>query len=1309
MARWKWRISARSTPVAGQAVGEIRANVTVGGDVSGQLAVGSNIVQMRVDTVLGNLITVLPKGARAKITARPVPISLVPRRPAVMFDRQHETALAVDAISTRRPVELYAPAGMGKSTLLRSLAHHTPVGEVCGGVAHLSARGLSHDDLLQCLFDVFYSSDIPVKPSPGELRHYLQHVHAALLLDDVELPDEDVADLEDYAPECGFVLTTRSAHAASDAQPIPLRGLRGADASALIAHALGRPLQPDEQDVIDGLCDLVQGAPAGLLRLAAAARDFHGTLADFAATARAAGVPPIQLDSDEDLRLLGLLAAIPGVHLDVTQLSAITGVPDVQHRIDRLVARGLVLTSAPPVSTGARVAYSLAGGVDLGPADTWQMEQWRAELREYFLRLAEQRSDTLLAPGAPEESLRALHADAAKHRDWRYVLALGLLLDAAYALGGRWDAWAEVAQSMLLAARTLGDRAAEAMALHQLGTRALCVGETSSAAAALQAALELRTVLGDTAGAQVTQHNLSLVMAPPVPPQQSDDGKAAVVDDHTGIGALLGKAPMAAKALVALPLVAALTFIGIHAVDPPRLELDHTALHFPALAINRVSESQALTARNLGKKPVHVDGFTTTGPNATEFQVTGSTCLDKEIAAGHTCITNVVFTPAAAGPRQASLSMDVREMSKDPVSALAGSSPGPEQASLNVAPSELSFGEQPLNQRGERRQVRITGPPETSLKLGTAAVSGVTADYIIDADTCTETELAPGQSCTTGIRFTPSVAGSRNALLTLPTTDGKTAIAVPLSGAGATPTSAQAFRVQPSSLNFGEHPLNTASNPQRVTLTNPGDAALPISGVMFAGASDFTMDAAACPASLGPGDSCSVAVVFTPTATGPRTGQLLLGTAGRPTIPLRGSGAEPPPVAPGISPTSLAFGEQLVGTMSTARELTVNNRAATRLRLLPGTGGATVGAFRIDTTRCTTAEIGPRTSCTIPVTFAPTTAGSSSGILMLGVEGLPGGVAVVLTGVGIDRSTPLVPDVIGMSLPGAREALQSADLAPGAIRQTTHPDIPLGQVIDQSPPGGAPLPAGRAVDLVVSTGTALVAVPDVLGLDKFEAAVRLYDAGLLRMGAITEQTDPSIEPGLVLQSKPSAGTEVPVGSSVDLVLAQLPPTVVPLSPTSCPEGQVKNEAGACVPKPCAPNEVRNEAGACVPKPCAPNEVRNEAGACVPKPCARNEVRNEAGACVPKPCARNEVRNEAGACVPKPCARNEVRNEAGACVPKPCEPNEVRNDAGICEKIVLSLGAGASGGFRHDGTWLRTARRRSCSTGSRRRRRGDRYY
>jgi len=72
-----------------------------------------------------------------------------------------------------------------------------------------------------------------------------------------------------------------------------------------------------------------------------------------------------------------------------------------------------------------------------------------------------------------------------------------------------------------------------------------------------------------------------------------------------------------------------------------------------------------------------------------------------------------------------------------------------------------------------------------------------------------------------------------------------------------------------------------------------------------------------------------------------------------------------------------------------------------------------------------------------------------------------------------------------------KDALQAADLAPGAIRQTTHPDMPQGQVTDQTPSAGTPLPGGRAVDVTISTGPSLVLVPELVGLNQVEAADRL--------------------------------------------------------------------------------------------------------------------------------------------------------------------------------------------------------------------------
>jgi hypothetical protein len=71
---------------------------------------------------------------------------------------------------------------------------------------------------------------------------------------------------------------------------------------------------------------------------------------------------------------------------------------------------------------------------------------------------------------------------------------------------------------ILQAGQALGDQAAEAWALHQLGTRSLCLGDSGAAQTTLTQALQLRQALGDRAGAAVTQHNLDLLLAAPSTP-----------------------------------------------------------------------------------------------------------------------------------------------------------------------------------------------------------------------------------------------------------------------------------------------------------------------------------------------------------------------------------------------------------------------------------------------------------------------------------------------------------------------------------------------------------------------------------------------------------------------------------------------------------------------------------------------------------------------------------------------------------------------------------------------------------------------
>src|SRR3712207_6607416 len=102
-------------------------------DVSGQVAVGIGNVQ--VGSVHGGVVNIATQGT---VSERPRPISVRPRPPAAVFGRTEVVAELLSAIADREPATLVGEPGMGKTTLLRALAHaEGGAGE--DGVAYVSA------------------------------------------------------------------------------------------------------------------------------------------------------------------------------------------------------------------------------------------------------------------------------------------------------------------------------------------------------------------------------------------------------------------------------------------------------------------------------------------------------------------------------------------------------------------------------------------------------------------------------------------------------------------------------------------------------------------------------------------------------------------------------------------------------------------------------------------------------------------------------------------------------------------------------------------------------------------------------------------------------------------------------------------------------------------------------------------------------------------------------------------------------------------------------------------------------------------
>jgi serine/threonine-protein kinase len=146
-----------------------------------------------------------------------------------------------------------------------------------------------------------------------------------------------------------------------------------------------------------------------------------------------------------------------------------------------------------------------------------------------------------------------------------------------------------------------------------------------------------------------------------------------------------------------------------------------------------------------------------------------------------------------------------------------------------------------------------------------------------------------------------------------------------------------------------------------------------------------------------------------------------------------------------------------------------------------------------------------------------------------------------------------VPSLAGKPLAVAVEELHAVGLSAGRRTYSYSMNVPAGSVISSSPSKGLLLP-GKAVDLAVSKGRPLVAVPAVGA----GATYPDYRASLARAGLVATETlaySDAVASGLVMAASPSPGTPVVVGSTVTVEVSKGPhlvsvPNVATLSVSS---------------------------------------------------------------------------------------------------------------------------------------------------------------
>ncbi len=127
-----------------------------------------------------------------------------------------------------------------------------------------------------------------------------------------------------------------------------------------------------------------------------------------------------------------------------------------------------------------------------------------------------------------------------------------------------------------------------------------------------------------------------------------------------------------------------------------------------------------------------------------------------------------------------------------------------------------------------------------------------------------------------------------------------------------------------------------------------------------------------------------------------------------------------------------------------------------------------------------------------------------------------------------------VPELAGSDAASAAAELRREGFA---VEEVPISGENAGRVIKTEPPAGSLCPSGSRVRLFVGVASPAesVAVPDLIGLDRETALLRLYLAGL-RADTVTEETSDSAPPNTVIRQSPAPGSLLPLGGSVRIVV-----------------------------------------------------------------------------------------------------------------------------------------------------------------------------
>lgn len=210
--------------------------------------------------------------------------------------------------------------------------------------------------------------------------------------------------------------------------------------------------------------------------------------------------------------------------------------------------------------------------------------------------------------------------------------------------------------------------------------------------------------------------------------------------------------------------------------DPLAMSISPILTDFGPVVVGATSGPRTIKVVTAGGDPTRMPLHRLSGSGSGDFRVTPRDCQVMDQV--RTCTFEVQFTPSGTGRKEASLTVEVGQVSGT-VSLTGEATAAPGAMAPRLMPSSADFGRVPVGMSSAPQIFTVSNAGATTVG---PVVVGTTGDFSLGANGCT-LALPPAESCTVEVRFQPMSSGPSSGTLRVELPDGARSEA-PLSGVG---------------------------------------------------------------------------------------------------------------------------------------------------------------------------------------------------------------------------------------------------------------------------------------------------------------------------------------------------------------------------------------------------------------------------------------------------------------------------------------------------------------------------------------------